>query len=99
VPRQDTFERYSESFELAAEILSPSNTAEMIERKLELYQSHPDNLYCLAIDHDAVHVRLHAREDGWRRVDLRSLDARLRLPAFGCEASLGDIYKGTPLVG
>jgi Uma2 family endonuclease len=97
LPAVATYKYYEDRFFLVAEVISPSNTAEMIERKFELYQSHPDNLYCLAIDQDAVHVRLHAQEEGWRRVDLHSLDARLRLPAFGFEAGLGDIYKGTPL--
>ena len=69
----------------------------MIERKLELYQSHPDNLYCLTIDQDLVHVTLYARENGWARTDLQSLDGMLRLPAFGFEARLAEIYKGTPL--
>jgi Uma2 family endonuclease len=43
-------ERYVTSFFLVAEVISPSNSSEMIERKLELYRSHPDNLYCLTID-------------------------------------------------
>lgn len=90
-------ERYVESFLLVAEVTSPSNTAEMIERKLELYRSHPDNLYCLTIDQDSVHVALFARENGWRRADLRSLDDVLELPAFGFRATLAEIYRGTPL--
>ena len=79
-------------------MISPSNTAEMIERKLELYRSHPDNLYCLTIDQDSVHVALYARESGWGRTDLRSLDDVLTLPAFGFQARLADLYEGTPLV-
>jgi hypothetical protein len=70
----------------------------MIDRKLELYQSHPDNLYCLTIDQDSVHVTVDARgAGGWTRSELTSLDGLLRLPAFGLEATLADIYKGTPL--
>jgi Uma2 family endonuclease len=89
--------RYVDRFFLVAEIISPSNTAEMIERKLELYRTHPDNLYCLTVDQDFVRVVLYAREDGWTRKELTSLDDMLRLPAFGVEATLADIYKGTPL--
>ena len=96
VRADDEFERYAETFFLVAEVISPSNTAEMIERKLELYTRHPDNLYCLTIDQDAVHVALLARDRGWARTDLRSLDDTLALPAFGVEARLADIYKGTP---
>jgi Uma2 family endonuclease len=91
------FEYYADRFYLVAEVISPSNTAEMIERKIELYQSHPDNLYCLTVDQDSVHVTLFARDSGWARSDLHSLDDMLRLPAFGLEARLSDIYKGTPL--
>jgi Uma2 family endonuclease len=92
-----TYTYYDDRFFLIAEVISPSNTAEMIERKLALYQSHPDNLYCLTIDQDSAHVSLYARETGWARSDLSSLDDVLRLPAFGFEAKLADIYKGTPL--
>lgn len=93
----DAFRRYANSFLLVVEVISPSNTAEMIERKIALYQEHPDNLYCLTVDQDSVHVALWSRENGWARTDLRSLDDILKLPAFGFEASLSDIYRGTPL--
>jgi Uma2 family endonuclease len=90
---------YQESYALLAEVISPSNTAELIARKIELYQSHPDNLYCMTIDQDSVHVTLYAREKGWARTDLPSLDDVLRLPAFSFETKVADIYKGTPLAG
>ena len=93
----DLLHRYIRTYYLVAEIISPSNTAEMIGRKLELYQRHPDNLYCLTINHDVVHATLYSREGGWQPTDLRSLDDVLRLPAFGFEVRLADIYKGTPL--
>ena len=97
VRRDDDFQRYAERFVLVAEVISPSNTPEMIERKLELYRSHSDNQYCLTVDQDSVHVALYAREANWARTDLRSLHDTLELPAFGFEARLADIYKGTPL--
>ena len=90
-------EHYAERFFLVAEVISPSNTAEMTDRKLELYQSHPDNLYCLTIDQDSVHIALYVRETNWRRTDLRALDDVLTLPAFDLEAKLSEIYEGTPL--
>jgi Uma2 family endonuclease len=90
-------EYYANRFFLVAEVLSPSNPAEMIKRKLELYRSQPENLYCLTIDQDSVHVTLWSREDGWARTDLRSLDGILKLPAFSFEARLAEVYKGTPL--
>ena len=91
------FERYADDFLLIGEIVSPSNNAEMIERKLQLYRSHPENLYCLTVDQDAVHVALWALEHGWGQTDLRSLDDTLALPAFGFRSRLAGIYAGTPL--
>jgi Uma2 family endonuclease len=98
IEAQTSFERYADRFYLIAEVISPSNTAEMIDRKLELYQSHPDNLYCLTIDQDSVHVTVDARgAGGWTRSELTSLDGLFRLPAFGLETTLANIYKGTTL--
>jgi len=97
IDARNFFDRYVDTYYLVGEVISPSNTAEMIDRKLALYQSHPDNLYCLTIDQDSVHVTLYARENGWRGIDLRSLGDSLRLPAFGFEATLAEVYKGTPL--
>jgi Uma2 family endonuclease len=88
---------YQEWFLLVAEVLSPSNSAEMIERKLELYNHHPDNLYSLEVDQDDIHVTLYAREAGWEPVHLNRLDDVLTLPAFGFSAALAEIYAGTPL--
>jgi Uma2 family endonuclease len=90
-------EHYADRFFFVAEVISPSNTAEMIERKLELYRRHPENLYSVTVDQDSVHVTLYVREKGGERTDLRSLDDVLRLPAFGFEATLAEIYDGTPL--
>jgi Uma2 family endonuclease len=90
-------ERYVEQYYLVAEIISPSNTAEMIDRKLELYRSHPDNLYCLTIDQDSPHVTLWARDADWAQADFRALKDVVTLPAFGFQATLADIYEGTPL--
>jgi hypothetical protein len=82
---------------LIAEVISPSNTAEMIERKVDRYCRHPRNLYVLTLDQDRVQVIVRTRDSGWRPVDLRSLEDRLTLPAFGFEASLSEIYAHTPL--
>lgn len=91
------FDRYADEFFLVAEVMSPSNTAEMIERKIELYRTHPRNLYVLVIEQESVSVRLYAREADWAVVNLRSLDDTLSLPAFGLTMKLEDIYLGTPL--
>jgi Uma2 family endonuclease len=90
---------YQEQYLLVAEVVSPSNTAEMMERKLDLYRSHPDNLYCLTIDQDSIHVVLHTRDGEWKQTDLRSLTEVLSLPAFGFKTPLSALYEGTPLAG
>jgi Uma2 family endonuclease len=97
VPADATFDRYAEVFVFVAEITFPSNTAERIERKLELYRTHPDNRYCVTVDQDEPHIALWAREEGWTRTDLRSLEETLILPEFGFRAKLAEIYAGTPL--
>jgi Uma2 family endonuclease len=94
LPANARYQRYADTFLFTGEVTSPSNTLEMIERKLELYRSHPDNLYCLQVGQDEVHIESYAREDGWKRVDLRSLDDVLKLPAFGFAEKLADIYEG-----
>jgi len=100
ISRDDEFERHAPRFFLVCEIISPSNSAEMIERKLALYRGHPDNLYCLTVDQDSVHVTLFARDgEAWSKTDLFSLENRLALPAFRFETTLAAIYKGTPLAG
>jgi Uma2 family endonuclease len=88
---------YHEQFFLCAEVISPSNTAEMIERKLELYRTHPGNLYVMTIDQDRVRVVLSSRGDGWRERGYESLNNILDLPEFGLSAPLSALYKGTPL--
>jgi Uma2 family endonuclease len=88
---------YVERYWLVAEVISPSNSVEMIERKMELYRSHPDNLYALTVDQDAVSVNLFARASGWESTILQSLDDVLSLPEFDFSMSIRDLYKGTPL--
>ena len=88
---------YQDEYVLVAEVISRSNTAEMIERKLDLYRAHPDNRYCLTIDQDSVHVTLFERNNDWKTTEMRSLDDVLSLAAFDFEAALAEIYEGTPL--
>jgi Uma2 family endonuclease len=94
VPADAEFERYAEDFRLVVEIISPSNGAEMIERKLELYRSHPENLYCLSVDQSTPHIALWTRQENWVRTDFHSLYDTLALPAFGFRARLSDVYAG-----
>lgn len=87
---------WSERFHVVAEILSPSNDLEMIDRKVELYATGPDNLHVLVVAQDAVHVVHRARSSGWRPSELGEED-RLELPEFGFDIAVIDLYRGTKL--
>lgn len=91
------YESYTDTFYLAAEVLSDSNPAKQIAIKRRHYMAHPDNLYCLIIAQKKVSVELRARETGWKRTMLASLDDTLELPAFGFSVRLAALYAGTPL--
>ena len=91
------YESYTDTFYLAAEVISPSNTARQIAIKRKHYAAHPDNLYVLIIAQRKVSVELRARAAGWKLVMLTSLDDTLALPEFGFSLSLTRLYAGTPL--
>ncbi|RXF75486.1 Uma2 family endonuclease [Hansschlegelia zhihuaiae] len=89
---------WTENFLLVAEILSPSNDREKIDRKVELYAEGPDNLHILVVSQDAVKVVHRARSAGWRPDELGEED-RLLLPEFGFDVAVLDLYRGTKLAG
>lgn len=91
------YESYTDTFYLAAEVLSDGNTARQIAIKRRHYMAHPDNLYCLVIAQKKVSVELRARASGWKRTMLTALGERLELPALGFSMTLAALYAGTPL--
>jgi Uma2 family endonuclease len=92
------YESYANKFYLVVEILSDSNTDKDIAVKRRRYLQHPDNLYFLLIDQRRVRVEVQAPVDGWQRVVLDGLDARLDLPEFGFNLRVADLYRSTPLL-
>ncbi|GGD99427.1 hypothetical protein GCM10011390_17820 [Aureimonas endophytica] len=88
---------YARDFHLAAEVLSPSNTSEMIGRKRELYARAPDCLHVLILHQTEACAEVWSRADGWRGRVFRSIEDRIALPEFGFDRRLGDLYKGTPV--
>lgn len=96
LPRPAPIGRWSERFFLVAEILSPSNSREMIDRKVELYSSGPSNLHVLVVAQDAVKVVHRARSADWSPVELGGED-RLLLPEFGVDCLVADLYRGIEL--
>src|SRR5579864_7177873 len=74
IPGVAGYDLYSEHFQLAAEILSPSNTRQEIDLKLHLYRQAPDNLYAVVIEPRAFMVEIHARSKNWTPVVLKRPD-------------------------
>jgi len=62
LPGAARYELYSEHFQFAAEILSPSNTRTEIGVKLRRYREAPDNLYVIVIDSRELLVEIYASE-------------------------------------
>jgi Uma2 family endonuclease len=97
VPGVAGFDYYSERFQLAAEVLSPSNTRVEIDLKLRRYREAPDNLYAVVIDPREFMVEIHAKSRDWQSVSLRHPDDSIEMPEFGLRCMVADLYRGTPL--
>jgi Uma2 family endonuclease len=90
-------EYYSIAFRFVAEILSPSNTPRLIERKIKRYRDNAECHHILIIDSRRVWAELHSRGEAWTVSRLEDSNAEIALPAFGFACRLGDLYRGTTL--
>jgi Uma2 family endonuclease len=97
LPGAARYELYSEHFQFAAEILSPSNTRTEIGVKLRRYREAPDNLYVIVIDSRELLVEIYARSRGWEQRTLKKAGDPIEMPEFGLSCRVGDLYRGTPL--
>ena len=97
LPGDASYDLYSEHFQLAAEVLSPSNTRAEIDLKLNRYREAPDNLYAVVIESRALVVEIYARSRHWQPVTLRKADDKIDMPEFGLRCNVADLYWGTPL--
>jgi Uma2 family endonuclease len=88
---------YSERFQLAAEVLSPSNTRKEIDLKLRRYCEAPDNLYAVVIDPLAFMVEIYAKRRKWEPVVLKRADDEIEMPEFGLRCRVADLYRSTDL--
>lgn len=93
LPRQAPEGHWSDRFVLVAEILSPSNDREKIDRKVELYATGPDCQHVLVVSQDAIKIVHRARSAGWRPEELGGED-RLVLPEFGVDVAVAELYQG-----
>ncbi|MEJ2379080.1 MAG: Uma2 family endonuclease [Pseudolabrys sp.] len=97
VPGVAGYEHYSEKFQLAGEIVSPTNTRAEIDLKLRRYREAPDNLYALTIEPRELRVEIHARRADWQATILTAPDDAVDMPEFGLHCTVADLYRGTPL--
>ena len=88
---------YSEKFQLAGEIMSPTNTRQEIELKLRRYREGPDNLYAVVIEPSEFLVEIHARRESWQPKVLKQPNDIVEMPEFGLRCRVVDIYRGTLL--
>src|SRR5262249_6072768 len=97
VPGIAGYDLYSESFQLAGEILSPSNTRMEIDLKLRRYREAPNSLYAVVIEAREFFVEIHARRNDWRPAVLTARHDPIEMPEFGLRCRVVDLYRGTPL--
>ena len=97
VPGVAGFDLYSERFQLAAEVLSPSNTRAEIDLKLRRYCEAPDNLYAVVIEPREFMVEIYAKSRKWELVVLKRPDDAIEMPEFGLHCLVADLYRSTPL--
>jgi Uma2 family endonuclease len=88
--------RYAERFYLVAEVLSDSDK-DIIDSKRDIYRAHASCRCILLVRQDAIEIIADLRTaDGWRTDVLRDSD-RLRLPRFGLDCPVKDVYSDTAL--
>jgi Uma2 family endonuclease len=97
VPGVSGYELYSERFQLAAEVLSPTNRRQEIDLKLRAYREAPDNLYAVVIEPRKILVEIHAKRADWQPAILTMADDSIDMPEFGLSCRVADLYVGTPL--
>jgi Uma2 family endonuclease len=97
IPGVAGYELYSENFQLAAEILSPSNSRQEIDLKLDFYREAPDNLYAVVIEPRKFWVEIYAKRRKWEPVILEHADDTIEMPEFGLHCPMADLYLDTPL--
>jgi len=97
VPGIAGYDLYSEHFQLAGEILSPSNSRREIDLKLRRYREAPDNLYVVVIEPRELLVDIHARHRDWEPLKLATAGDLVEIPEFGLRCTVGDLYRGTPV--
>jgi Uma2 family endonuclease len=97
VPGVSGYDLYSEQFQLAAEILSPTNRRQEIDLKLRCYCAAPDNLYAVVIEPREFRLEIYSKRANWQPAILTKADDQIEMPEFGLRCRVADLYVGTPL--
>jgi Uma2 family endonuclease len=97
IPGPARADLYSERFQLAAEVLSPSNTRREIDLKLRRYCEGAANLYAVVIDPLAFWVEIYAKSRKWDVVVLKRPDDVMEMPEFGLRCRVAELYRSTEL--
>src|SRR5438132_6503830 len=92
VPGVAGYDLYSEKFQLAGEVLSPTNTRTEIGLKLRRYREAPDNLYAVVIEPRAFLIEIYAKRNNWQLLKLTAADATIDMPEFGLRCRVVDLY-------
>lgn len=90
---------YAERLYVIAEVLSDSESANLIDAKLGFYKGHVDCVAVLLVRQDAVHITTHERstQGDWQVRAITGLDAELVMPTLGSICRFTALYRGTPL--
>ncbi|WAJ27611.1 Uma2 family endonuclease [Antarcticirhabdus aurantiaca] len=88
-------QQYFSEFHLVAEVLSPSNTHEMISRKRQLYAESPFCQHILILRQNEMCCEVWSRSADWQGRVYRSAADRIELPEFGFSCALSEVYRGT----
>jgi Uma2 family endonuclease len=97
VPGVAGYDLYSESFQLAGEVLSPTNTRLEIDLKVRRYREAPHNLYAVVVEPRKFLVEIYAKRGNWQQDTLSKADDVIEMPEFGLHCRVADLYRGTPL--
>lgn len=97
VPGVSGYDLYSERFQLAAEVLSPTNRRQEIDLKLRIYCAAPDNLYVVVIEPREFRLEIYSKRAAWQPAILTKADDPIEMPEFGLSCRVAYLYVGTPL--
>jgi len=89
---------FADRFLVVAEVLSSSDTRDVLDRKTAFYQAHPQCVAILYVSQSEMSLALQTRgPDGWSTREINDPTAAISLPALDYVGDLADFYRHTPL--